>query len=215
MRKLASTLVAVTSLASGTAAASDFSLGGRIGLPGIGIEAATKFSNYVGLRADLAGLAYNFDFTYDDVDYDVKYKLGLGSLMLDVYPMGGKFRITAGGAYYNGKADISATPSPGYLYQIGNNYYTSAQIGTLNGSVGYKKAAPYLGVGFDFMARKKSGFGVTVDAGVYYLGKPDKVTLATTGGAVTSADLNQEIRNIEDDAATYDLAIGAGLYYRF
>jgi len=215
MRRLAKTLAASTLFASGSAMAADFTLGGRIGLPGIGIELGTKLTDYVGIRANLTGLAYNLDFEYDDVDYDVETRVSVGSVLLDIYPMGGKFRITAGGAYYNNKGDISATPSPGYLYQIGSNYYSSAAIGTLNGSVEYKTGAPYLGFGFDFMSRKRSGFGVTVDVGFFYVGKPDEVTLTSTGGGVSAADLALERQNIKDDAATFDLAVGVGLYYRF
>jgi len=215
MRKLAPGLAAVALFISGAASATDFSLGGRIGLPGIGIEAATRFSDHLGLRASLTGLQYSFDFTYDDVDYDVESSVTVGSLLLDVHPMGGKFRITLGASSYNGQYDISAAPSAGFLYSVGNNSYTAGQIGTLNGNVEYRKTAPYLGVGWDFMARKKSGFGVTVDAGVYFIGKPNDVTLTASGGGVSAADLAQERENIKDDALVFDLAVGAGIYYRF
>lgn len=214
--KTSAVVLAVTSiLASVAADASGFSLGGRIGLPGIGLEANAKFSNYFGARASFTGLGYSFDFTYDDVDYDVESNVAIGSLLLDLYPTGGMFRLTAGGAYYRGQYDISATPSPGFLYQIGDTYYSSTDIGVLDGGIEYKKAVPYLGLGWDFMARRKSGFGVTVDLGVYFLGKPDDVTLTASGGGVSATDLTLERSNIEDDAASYDLAIGVGLYYRF
>lgn len=212
---LAVAVAALTTLAGPGANAAGFSLGGRVGLPGVGIEAAAKFSNHFGARASFTGLGYSFDFTYDDVDYDVESSVAIGSLLLDVYPMGGMFRITAGGAYYNGQYDISATPSAGFSYEIGNGTYNAAAIGTLNGAIEYKKAVPYLGVGWDFMARKQAGFGVTVDAGLYFIGKPDDVTLTASGGGVSANDLALERSNIEDDTASYDLAIGVGLYYRF
>lgn len=215
MHKSAVAIAVIASFASFATNAADFSLGARIGLPGVGIEAATKFTDHVGARAGIAGMRYNFDFTYDDVDYDVESSVAIGSLLLDVHPMGGKFRITAGAAYYNGQSDISATPTAGALYQVGNGSYTAAQIGTLNGSIEHKKVAPYLGAGFDFMARKKAGFGITVDAGVYFIGKPSEVTLTATGTGVTAADLARERDNIEDDTPSYDIAIGVGLYYRF
>ncbi len=215
MHKSAVAIAVITGFASLGANAANFSLGGRVGLPGFGIEAATKFSDHFGARASFTGLGYSFDFTYDDVDYDVESSVAIGSLLLDVHPMGGMFRITAGGAYYNGQYDISATPTAGFTYQIGNNTYSAAAIGTLNGAIEYKKAVPYLGVGWDFMARRKSGFGLTVDLGVYFIGKPDDVTLTASGGGVSATDLTLERSNIEDDTASYDLAIGVGLYYRF
>jgi len=214
MRRLIVGVVAVAAVVGSSTASADITLGGRIGLPGVGIEASTKFSDYVGMRAGFGGLAYSFDFTYDDIDYDVEYRTSLGSLLLDMHPMGGKFRITAGGALYNAKASITATPSPSTFYEIGNSSYLGSAIGSLRGTVEYKKTVPYVGIGFDFMAQKKSGFGVTFDAGVYYLGKPTKVSLTSTG-TVSPTDLSIEQNNIEDDASSYDIALGVGLYYRF
>ena len=143
-------LAALIALASFSANAADFSLGGRLGLSGAGVEATAKFSRHLGLRAHLTGLKYSLDLEYDDVDYEVDTNLSIGSLLLDVHPAGGLFRITFGGAAYNGQFGIAATPSPAYLYQIGNGSYTSTQIGTLNGEIEYQKIVPYLGVGWDF-----------------------------------------------------------------
>jgi len=215
MRRLIVGIFAAGAAFCSSIASADFSLGGRIGLPGIGVEAGTKFSDYFGMRAGFAGLAYSFDFEYDDIDYDVESTTSLGSLMLDIHPMGGKFRLSAGAAYYNSKLDITATPSATESYQVGNGTYTGAQIGSLVGSVEYKKVTPYVGIGFDFMAQKKSGFGVTFDAGLYYLGKPSKVTLTSTNTVVSQANLDAEKNNIEDDSRSYDIAIGVGVYYRF
>lgn len=122
------------------------------------------------MRVHLTGLNYSLDLEYDDVEYEVDTKLSIGSLLLDVHPAGGLFRITLGGAAYSGQFGISAAPSPGYLYRIGNRNYTSAEIGTLNGEIEYQKVVPYLGVGWDFGARKKSGFGFTLDLGVFSAG---------------------------------------------
>lgn len=209
-------LTVVIALASmSTEATADFSLGGRVGLSGAGVEASAKFSNHIGVRAHLTGLSYSLDLEYDDVEYEVDTKLTIGSLLLDVHPAGGLFRITLGGAAYNGQFGISAMPSSGYLYQIGNGSYTSTQIGTLNGEIEYQKVVPYLGVGWDFGVRKKSGFGVTLDLGVFFRGKPDNVTLSASGGGVTASDLARESDSIEDDTEGYHPSIAVGLYYRF
>ncbi len=214
MQKYALAIAAVTALTSLGANAAEFSLGGRLGLSGAGVEASAKFSSHVGVRAHLTGLKYSLDYEYDSIEYEVETNLTIGSLLLDVHPMGDRFRITLGGASYNGQFNISATPSPGYLYQVGNNYYTNTDIGTLNGEIEYQKIVPYVGVGWDFGARKKSGFGITVDLGVYFRGKPDNVTL-TSSGVVTATDLALETDNIEDDTEGYHPAVAVGLYYRF
>lgn len=206
----------VIALASISAtAAADFTLGGRVGLSGAGVEASAKFSNHLGVRAHLTGLSYSLDLEYDDVEYEVDTKLSIGSLLLDVHPAGGLFRITLGGAAYNGQFGISAMPSSGYLYRIGNGTYNSTQIGILNGEIEYQKVVPYLGVAWDFGARKKSGFGVSLDLGVFFRGKPDDVSLSASGGGVSASDLALESDNIEDDTEGYHPSIAVGLYYRF
>jgi hypothetical protein len=215
MKKSALAITAFAALASMGANAADFSLGGRLGLSGAGVEASARFSQHVSVRAHVTGLKYSLDYEYDGIEYEIEPNLTIGSLLLDVHPMGGLFRVTLGGAAYNGKFNISATPSPGYSYQIGNNTYTNTQIGTLNGEIEYQKVVPYVGVGWDFGARKSSGFGVTVDLGVFFRGKPDDVTLTTTGGVVSAANLALEADNIEDDTAGYHPSLAVGLYYRF
>ena len=215
MHKYALAIAAMTALASFGANAADFSLGGRVGLSGAGIEATAKFSRHIGVRAHLTSLNYSLDLRYDTIEYEVETNLAIGSLLLDVHPAGGLFRITAGGAAYNGQFGISAVASPGSQYRIGNGTYTSTQIGTLNGEIEYQKIVPYLGVGWDFGARKKSGFGVSLDLGVFIRGKPDDVTLTASRGGVSQSDLAVESNSIEDDSEGYHPSVAVGLYYRF
>ena len=44
------------------------------------------------------GLGYSFDFTYDDIDSDAESSVAIGSLLLDVHPLGDMFRIPTGGS---------------------------------------------------------------------------------------------------------------------
>ena len=215
MNKLILITATTCVLFSVNTAKAEFQFGGRLGATGIGIEATQRFSPDFAARINLTGLRYNLDLTLDDVDYDVEQSMSIGSLLLDWHPGSGIFRLTAGASYYNSVFDMSASPAATTSYQIGNTSYTGAQIGTLNGEVEYRKLAPYVGFGWDFMAKKKSGLGVTVDVGVIFRGKPDDVTLTATGATVTSANLALETRNVEDDTLTYHPVVSAGLYYRF
>ena len=215
MNKLVLISAATCTLLTVSTAHAEFQFGGRLGLSGIGVEATQRFSPDFAARINLTGLSYNLDLTLDDVDYDVEQSLAIGSLLLDWHPGSGIFRLTAGAAYYNIVFDMTARPYATTSYQIGNTSYTGAEIGTLNGKVEYRKLTPYVGMGWDFMAKKKSGLGVTVDVGVMFRGKPDDVTLTATGVTVSSTALAQEVQNVEDDTLTYHPVISAGLYYRF
>ena len=211
-----STTATFALLAASTANA-EFQFGGRLGTAGLGIEATQRFSPDFEARLGFSGLRYKVDLTYDDVDYKVEQGASIGSLLLDWHPGSGIFRLTAGAAYYNSIFNMTANPAAGTNYQIGNTTYTGAQIGTLNGKIEYRKPAPYVGIGWDFMANKSSGFGVTVDVGVIYRGEPDDVTLTASGGTTTisSAALMLEEQNVKDDSLTYHPVVSAGLYYRF
>jgi hypothetical protein len=217
MHKLVLISAATCALFSVNTANAEFQFGGRLGTAGIGIEATQRFSPDFAARISLTGLSYSIDLTLDDVDYDVEQSLAIGSLLLDWHPGSGIFRLTAGAAYYNSVFDMTARPAAATSYQIGNSTYTGAEIGALNGEVEYRKFAPYVGMGWDFMAKKKSGLGVTVDVGVIFRGKPDDVTLTASGGTLTvnNTDLAQEARNVEDDTLTFHPVVSAGLYYRF
>jgi hypothetical protein len=218
MRKLVLITVATGALLGVNTANAEFQFGGRLGFAGIGIEATQRFSPDFAARINLTGLRYNLDdLTLDDVDYDIEQSLAIGSLLLDWHPGSGIFRLTAGAAYYNSIFDMTARPAATTSYQIGNTSYTGAEIGTLNGKVEYRKLTPYVGMGWDFMAKKKSGLGVSVDVGVIFRGEPDDVTLTASGGSatITSANLALEAQNVKDDSLTYHPVVSAGLYYRF
>lgn len=205
-------LPVVMALAASPAAMADFSLGGRLGTQGIGIDLGYRFNPSFGARLTLSGLSYNYSYEYDDVEYDVKTSLVNSALLFDYRPTQGKFRITGGVGYYGSNLDLRAVPEFG-TYQVGNTNYNAAAVGILRGEVEYRAVAPYVGVGWDFFGREQKGFGLMVDVGLMYIGKPD-VTL-TSSGSVTAADLQLEAQAIEDDALTVDFLIGVGFAYRF
>ena len=215
MRKSVLAVASMLAFASVGANAADFTLGGVVGISGAGVEASAKFSEHVGVRANVTGISYNFDYEYDGIDYDTDTDLTIGSLWLDLYPAGGVFRITLGASSYDAQFGLSATPPPGNIYLIGGTPYPSTQVGTLTGNIEYKKVVPYVGIGWDFGARKKSGFGVALDLGVFFRGDPDSVTLTSSGTVVSSANLALESSNIEDDTLGVQPTVAVSFYYRF
>jgi hypothetical protein len=192
-----------------------FGIGINLGSNGFGVEAKQNLSPSFDLRFGFSGLYYNLDYEYDDVDYDVEQSLGVPYLMLDWRPAQGMFRMTLGAAYYNDVQNLEAVPEPNPydIYNIGYNWYSYTDIGVLNGKVSWHRGAPYLGVGWDFL-RNKKGLGFSVDVGAYYRGEPD-VSLTTTGGVVSPADIDIEIRNIEEDAWPVIPMVTLGMTFKF
>jgi hypothetical protein len=212
---LAAVGLAVISLST-SAHAEGFGVGMRLSTLGVGIEASQPLSPSFGLRFGISGLAYDVEFEYDDVDYDVEQSLVVPAVFLDWRPMQGRFRLTLGAAYYNNVSRLLATPFVGDTYEIGNSAYTGGQIGTLVGKITNHTGAPYLGVGWDFLLHPKQnkGLGFNIDVGALYTDHPD-VSLSTTGGVVTASDLRIEEENIQDDAGKAHLVVSLGMFYRF
>lgn len=205
-------------LASGLAAApaqAEFGIGINLGTNGFGVEAKQSLSPSFDLRFGFSGLTYDFEYEYDDVDYEAEQSLGVTSVMLDWRPAQGMFRMTVGALYYNDVQNLEAVPEPNpfVFYNIGNGYYNYTQIGVLNGKVSWHRGAPYLGVGWDFL-RNKKGLGFSVDVGVYYRGEPD-VSLTASAGGVSQADLDREIRSIEDDVWPLVPTVQLGMTFKF
>ncbi|HWR78296.1 MAG TPA: hypothetical protein VN283_13925 [Thiobacillus sp.] len=219
MKKLSVTYTAAmlacsAAMLAAAPARAEFGIGINVSNLGFGVEARQVLSPSLGLRFGIAGLAYNTEFEYDDIDYDIKQSTAVPEVKLDWRPMQGVFRLTFGLAYYNEVSELKLTPEPVGSYTIGNNSYTAAQIGTLNGKLSYHVGAPYLGVGWDFLPKNKN-IGFTIDAGAYYRNEPDVSLTATGGTGVSANDLALEANSIKSDAWTFVPTIKLGMLFRF
>lgn len=218
MNKTRTSILAITAAAGLLAAASaraEFGIGLNLGTNGFGVEAKQSLSPSFDLRFGISGIRYSLDYEYDDVEYDVEQNLAIPSVMLDWRPMQGVFRLTLGAAYFNEVQSVRATPDPGYSYIIGNNSYTAAEIGTLNGKLEWHTGAPYLGFGWDFMHGKKKGLGFSVELGAYYRGEPDVSLTATGVAAGLAADVQREAQEIEKDAYSFVPTVQLGMTFKF
>jgi hypothetical protein len=212
---LTSTVVAITStvtLLIAAPACAEFGVGINISNIGFGVEARQTLSPSFDLRFGMAGLVYKIPFKYDGIKYDVEESTALPEIKLDWRPTQGIFRMTAGLGYYNQVSNLSLTPDLGANYTIGNNTYTSAQIGRLDGKVSYHVGVPYLGVGWDVVPIGKNAV-FTVDAGAYYRNEPS-VSLYSTG-TVLASDLALEADNIKGDAWKIIPNVRLGILFRF
>ena len=207
------------SVASQSKAAGDFSLGAKISTLGPGMEVQAKASEMVGFRLGINYLPYSNDFTIDDVKYKTEFSWKSVSLMGDLYPFSGIFRLT-GGLFYNGNnVDISASPSE--PVKIGNNTYSPSEVGSLSGSVDFKKFVPYAGVGWSGGRASSGDWTMSVDLGVMFQGAPEVNNLTASGllgsNASFNADLDREEDEIEDEMEPYQYypVIALALAYHF
>ncbi len=216
MRKSSSALVlalaaAGVGLSPAAACASDTALALKAGTLGVGLELTHGLMPRASLRLGVNGYNYDFSATESGIDYDFELKLRTAALLLDWHPLGGSFRVTAGG-FYN-KNELTAHAS-GTL-AIGSNTYTNA---TADATVSFEKGAPYLGIGWGNAVAQGKRFDFGVDLGVLFQGSPDVALKAAAAGTpVNQADVDQEEAELERELADFDkyYVMAFSVSYRF
>lgn len=181
MNKIAITLIALALLPV-SSYAEDMAVSGKVGTLGLGAELTAPISASVTGRIGLNMFSYSVNTARSTVNYNMKLQLQTVSALADWYPMDGGFRTSAGLFYNGNKASLNALPT-GAGYTINGTFYTSAQVGTLNGGMTFNSLSPYIGIGWGNPVTNGKGWGFVADLGLLYQGTP-KATLTTTGTAI-------------------------------
>jgi hypothetical protein len=133
---------------------------------GIGIEASYRVNRNFGIRAGGNYLEFSKDATIENIDYKATPHFENGTLILDLYPGGGSFHLSGGLLLNHNEGRLDA-----HLNQnidIGGHTYTPDQVGSLVGTVDFRKTAPYLGLGIAGRGR----ISILVDVGLGFTGTP-------------------------------------------
>lgn len=194
-------------------AGSRFGIGVTAGTLGVGPEASFRLSPPFGVRANAGFLSIHHNFKSDDIKYRGKVKLKSGGAMLDLYPFGGGFRVSAGARINGNGGSVTATPESEIT--INDIEYTPAEVGTLRGKAETKNFAPALSLGYGGSMRSGLMFGV--EAGALFQGKVRIRRFTASGGGVNPADLEAERVSIQDDVDDYKIypILQLILAYRF
>ena len=221
-KNLYTALAAVAPILASPVCLADTSLGLRAGTLGGGVELAHAFTETLGFRLAANGLNYNTTETYESVNYDAKLKLATGQLLLDWFPFSNNFRISAGAMYNGNKLTLDGIPSPGGTFTINGISYPTSEVSALNGTVGFRKAAPYVGLGYGRPVGK--GLLFTADLGVLFQGAPQSTLTATCAAgtpAPTCASIQSSVAaeqaQLNDDMSKYQYypVVSIGLAYVF
>jgi len=214
-------LVAATLFQAASVSAAEggkLSVGASVGTLGISPEVGYRFNRAFGLRANGGFLDYDRTEDIDDIEYDGTLKLKSVGVLADVYPFGGSFRVSAGLRSNDNRVNLLVDEGS---INVGEDDepYTQSEFGTLRGSVGFKKMAPTLTLGWG--GKLKSGFTFGFEAGVMMQGSP-RVALTSEGGSLSSdplflARLEEERAQAQDDADDFKLwpILQLHIKYRF
>ena len=186
---------------------------------GIGLEASYRINRMIGVRGGGNYFEFSRDATIEEIDYTARPHFENGTVMLDLFPMGGAFHISGGLLLNRNEGVLDARLNQNI--DIAGQTYTPDQIGSLTATVDFKKTAPYLGIGFAGQGRVAFLF----DLGVGFTGTPRVNLVGTTPltGAEKAefdarvAQEEAEIRaDIEDKSyLKYHPVVAVGVKIRF
>lgn len=218
------TVLAATALLAAGAANAQVGATADLGSTGVGFHVVVPMETYLNGRFGANYFRHNFNKTSNGVDYDIKGKLQTIDVLFDWYlTAGSSFHLTGGFVYNGNKFNAKAKPNGLGGFTLNGHTYTAADVGLLTGRIDYRKAAPYLGIGWGNALASASPWTTSVDLGVFYQGNPN-VALASVG-CTTSAtvckalasDVAAERLHLHDDVDSLKLypVVRASIGYRF
>lgn len=174
-----------------------WSVGVGAGMLGLGPEVGYRFNRAFGVRANGWRLNVNTGFEDDETDFDLKLKFKSVGISADVYPFGGSLRLSAGLRSNRNKIVGAVTA----LYddepvEIGDGEYSPEELGTLTGTVSFKKLVPTLTLGWGKKFRK--GFGITSEMGIMLQGSP-RLALSSSGTLANDPDFQRDLEEWRAD----------------
>lgn len=203
-----------TMMISGGALANNFGASVNYGFGGVGADLGyALIQDTVNVRAGLnAGLDMSGTFKSDGIDYRYKVDTGYKTLGLDWHPFSGGFRVSAGYAWSDTKADLNYTSDGSQ--KVGN---VSVPAGTRAMATLKYDNAPYVSIGWGNHAPSKGGLFFNTELGMMFTGKAS-VNLSTSDAAFNSAYADQikvEAEKIRKDAPDFFPMLKLGVGYTF
>jgi hypothetical protein len=219
---LGTSLLATSLFAEGNFATNG-DLGLKLGTLGIGVEYSMPYSENLGIRLGVNKYSYGMDGKESDIDYNIDLDLQTFALIADYRPFSNGFIVSAGLMYNQNELTFDAKPT-GANYTINNNTYTSAQVGSLDGTVDFNDIAPYIGMGYKGKMTQSGDWSFTAELGALYQGNPKANLNVNCGAAVPAAvctalrnDVNDEQDELQDaiDGFNWYPVLSIGFSYKF
>jgi hypothetical protein len=218
------TVLAAAALLAATSANAQVGATADVGSTGVGFHVVVPMETYLNGRFGANYFHHNFDKTSGLVDYDVKGKLQTFDVLFDWYlKEGSSFHLTGGLVYNGNKFDVKAKPNGLGGFTLNGHAYTAADVGLLTGRIDYRKAAPYLGIGWGNALARASRWNTNVDLGVFYQGNPN-VQLASVGCTTSdtvckalASDVAVQRQVLRDDTNSFKVypVVRASIGYNF
>ncbi|MEH6436020.1 hypothetical protein [Massilia sp. DD77] len=194
------------------------------GTTGAGVHLVVPMETTLNGRFGINYFKHDFEKRSGLIDYQLDGKLQTIDALFDWYLRpGSPFRVT-GGVIYNGtRFDAVGSADRAGKFRINGKEYSAADVGVLKGTVNFRKAAPYLGVGWGNALSQDKRLNFSADLGAIYQGEAhvNLVSIGcTTSRTVCTAlanDVSVEELRLAEDVSDYKFypVLRASISYRF
>jgi hypothetical protein len=224
MMFLKSVSVAAAALLLTGAAQAQVGVTADLGSTGAGFHLVVPMESSLNGRFGANYFKHDFDRSSNGVDYAIKGKLQTFDVLFDWYLReGSAFHLTGGLVYNGNRFDVTARGSQLGTLSLNGHNYGAADVGIVKGDVNFRKAAPYLGIGWGNALKSNSRWSFSTDIGAYFQGNPN-VKLGSYGCTTLKAvcdalvqDIAVEQLHLQDDVDSLKVypVLRASLNYRF
>jgi hypothetical protein len=217
---VASAFLIGAALLASAETASNLAIGLGAGTDGVSANAAYRLNDKFVLRGSANYLQYDsIDVESEDVNYEGDLNATTAGTFLDFHPLSNAWLISAGIYFGKREVDLTARRDPLTTVEIGEETFTGAAIGSIDGKLELNDAVPFLGVGYDSSFTSSGRWGVRAILGVTF--NDPKVSLSANGIGAANPDLQAALRREEDglesdnDWLKYYPVASIGATYRF
>ena len=191
----------LTLVAASTASAQtgQLAVGLKAGTLGVGAEASVGLTRHLAIRSGVSRFHLTRDQGIEGINYRLTPRLQSVTALLDLHPFAGAFRMSGGVVLNRNEGELAARLNQGDDVSIGNHAYASSDVLSLDGSIGFRRTAPYAGIGFDNSVRTKGRVALSLDLGVMFHGHPQASLTGHT--RLTGSDLAAFDEDVRLEAA--------------
>jgi len=121
--------------------------------------------------------------------------------------------LVGGVALHDATTELTLRPISGLTYNLNNRLYSSAEVGTLRGSMSYSPVAPYLGVAWGMPFGKGSRWRFSADLGAIFNMQPDLSLRSDSTVPGINADVAVEANSLEGEFSDHFIIATIGISY--
>jgi len=195
-----------------------------LGTTGAGVHLVVPMESNLNGRFGANYFKHDLEKRSGLVDYKLDGKLATFDVLFDWYVIPhSSFRLTGGILYNGSRFKVKGVPASNGSFNFNDNTYLAADFGSLKGEVNFRRAAPYIGIGWGNALTPNKRWNFNADIGVFHQGKARVNLIAydcTSSLAFCrqlASDVNIEELRLQEEVSDYKIypVLRAGISYSF